>query len=123
MQRYFDGIDWTEHYAAMPPAAAGVTTIGGNNNVALAIVTILTCGLFLPIWLLILATEKKQTRAVDVYGNVIQPPADPSKPGERGPTSTPSWMEALPGPPALWVAIIIVGVIALGLAMAITSGR
>jgi hypothetical protein len=58
--RYWDGVKWTEHrHAAAPLATATVVNNvqvrgGGDSMVALHIVlTILTCGAWLPIWLLI----------------------------------------------------------------------
>ena len=62
LMRYWDGIRWTERCAAAaatPQANAVVynnvqVRSGGDSLVALHIVlTILTCGLWLPIWLLI----------------------------------------------------------------------
>jgi hypothetical protein len=58
--RYWDGAQWTEHrQAATPLATATVVNNvsvrgGGDSLVGLHIVlTILTCGAWLPIWLLI----------------------------------------------------------------------
>ena len=45
MQRYFDGADWTDHYAPATPQAAGVITVGGTNHVVHAILALITCGL------------------------------------------------------------------------------
>lgn len=58
--RYWDGLQWTEHrQAATPQATATVVNNvsvrgGGDSMVGLHIVlTILSCGLWLPVWLLI----------------------------------------------------------------------
>ncbi|MEO3761223.1 DUF2510 domain-containing protein [Mycobacterium sp. B14F4] len=60
LMRYWDGTQWTEHRAAAAPQASAVVYNnvavrgGGDSLVGLHIVlTILTCGLWLPIWLLI----------------------------------------------------------------------
>lgn len=64
-QRYFDGQRWTQHFAphAPPAAAAPAPTVavavangGGGNNGGMHVVhlllTILTCGMWLPIWII-----------------------------------------------------------------------
>ena len=57
--RYWDGMRWTEHRQAVAPAATAtvfnnVSVQGGGSDVALhLILTVLTCGLWLPVWLLI----------------------------------------------------------------------
>ena len=58
--RYWDGVQWTEHrQAATPQATATVVNNvsvrgGGDSLVGLHLVlTLLTCGLWLPVWLLI----------------------------------------------------------------------
>ncbi|TPG31758.1 DUF2510 domain-containing protein [Mycolicibacterium hodleri] len=59
--RYWDGIQWTEHRSAAAPSATAtvynnvvVPRGGGNGEVAIHLVlTILTCGAWLPIWLII----------------------------------------------------------------------
>ncbi|MCV7031061.1 DUF2510 domain-containing protein [Mycobacterium sherrisii] len=59
--RYWDGVQWTEHRQAVAPIPAPTVIQnnvsvrgGGDSMVALHIVlTILTCGLWLPFWLLI----------------------------------------------------------------------
>ena len=121
MQRYFDGAAWTEHYApaAAAPAAVGVVTVGGTNHVVHAIISVMTCGLWLPVWLIIAAGEKKQTRPMDAYGNIIQPPRDPNLPP---PTAMPAWVDGLPGNPWWWIwgftAVLVVG----GLGLMILGG-
>jgi hypothetical protein len=58
--RYWDGSQWTEHRSAATPQASAVVYNnvqvrgGGGSDVALhLILTLLTCGLWLPVWLLI----------------------------------------------------------------------
>lgn len=45
-----------------------------HDNVLHAIITIFSCGTWLPIWLLILVTQRQRpvTLAVDPYGNIVQ---------------------------------------------------
>ncbi|WP_233213588.1 DUF2510 domain-containing protein [Mycobacterium hubeiense] len=59
-QRYHDGQRWTQHFVPMPPAvpsppapavAVAVST-GGTNHALHFVLTLLTCGLWLPIWIL-----------------------------------------------------------------------
>lgn len=58
-QRYHDGRRWTEHFvptapAAPAPAVAVAVSAGGGPNHALhAILTFLSCGMWLPIWILV----------------------------------------------------------------------
>ena len=59
--RYWDGVRWTEHRQAATPPPGSATVVnnvnvngGGGSYVGLHIVlTLLTCGLWLPVWLLI----------------------------------------------------------------------
>jgi hypothetical protein len=59
--RYWDGVGWTEHRQAAAPPQATATVVnnvnvraGGGSNAGLHLVlTILTCGLWLPVWILI----------------------------------------------------------------------
>jgi hypothetical protein len=59
-QRYHDGRRWTQHFVPTPPPApiptaqaVAVAVSGGGTNHALhAVLTLLTCGLWLPIWIL-----------------------------------------------------------------------
>ncbi|WP_078344726.1 DUF2510 domain-containing protein [Mycobacteroides chelonae] len=54
-QRYFDGVQWTQH--VVPPAARLVapTVIvnQGPNHLLHLILTLLTCGLWIPVWIII----------------------------------------------------------------------
>jgi hypothetical protein len=61
--RYFDGQQWTNHTAPPPPqyhaaAAPGAVAVavangGGPNHALHAILTLITCGLWLPIWIIV----------------------------------------------------------------------
>jgi hypothetical protein len=63
--RYFDGQQWTDHTAPQPPpqyhapamsnaVAVAVANGGGGPNHALhAVLTVLTCGMWAPIWILV----------------------------------------------------------------------
>lgn len=59
--RYWDGTRWTEHRSAAAPTATAtvynnvvVPRGGGNGDIGVhLILTILTCGLWIPIWIII----------------------------------------------------------------------
>jgi hypothetical protein len=59
--RYWDGVQWTDHRSAAAPAASAVVYNnivvprgGGNGDVGVhLILTILTCGAWIPIWIII----------------------------------------------------------------------
>jgi len=58
-QRYHDGRRWTEHFVPTAPAtpapavAVAVSTGGGPNHALHAILTFVSCGLWLPVWILV----------------------------------------------------------------------
>ena len=62
-QRYHDGQRWTKHFTPAPPpmsapapapsVAVAVSSGGGTSHALHLILTILTCGLWLPIWILV----------------------------------------------------------------------
>lgn len=61
-QRYHDGRRWTQHFVPTPPSvpappppavAVAVATGGGTNHGLHLVLTLLTCGAWLPIWFLI----------------------------------------------------------------------
>ena len=60
-QRYYDGRRWTQHFVPTPPPSApapsavavAVSSGGGANHALHAVLTLLTCGLWLPIWILV----------------------------------------------------------------------
>ncbi len=70
--RYWDGIGWTAHRAAAAPAITINNPIGpptvslasGPNHALHLILTIFTCGLWLPIWLIIALINPRNVRAV-----------------------------------------------------------
>jgi hypothetical protein len=63
-QRYHDGQQWTQHFVPTPPTVAvpavpaapvvavAVSTGGGTSHALHLVLTLLTCGLWLPIWIL-----------------------------------------------------------------------
>jgi hypothetical protein len=60
-QRYHDGRRWTQHFVPTPPTvpspaapavAVAVSAGGGTNHALHAVLTVLSCGLWLPIWIL-----------------------------------------------------------------------
>jgi hypothetical protein len=60
-QRYFDGTAWTQHFAPhvstapAPTVAVAVANGGGSNggmHVVHLLLTLLTCGMWLPIWII-----------------------------------------------------------------------
>ncbi|MGV9798756.1 DUF2510 domain-containing protein [Mycobacterium sp. NPDC003449] len=60
-QRYHDGQSWTQHFAPTPPpapapapqaVAVAVSAGGGTSHGLHLVLTVLTCGLWLPIWIL-----------------------------------------------------------------------
>lgn len=58
-QRYHDGQRWTEHFVPIPPptpaapaVAVAVSAGGGTNHGLHLVLTLLSCGLWLPIWIL-----------------------------------------------------------------------
>ena len=70
-QRYFDGQRWTEHFTPPPPPALPVPVVvnnniatpapsvavavsgGGTNHALHLVLTVLSCGMWLPIWILV----------------------------------------------------------------------
>lgn len=67
-QRYFDGARWTPQYAPpsivinnsvnTPPAVVA----GGANHALHLILTLLTCGMWLPVWLIVAAVSRPHVR-------------------------------------------------------------
>lgn len=51
-QRYFDGATWTESYAPYPQQNHPVVVQGQGQGIHL-VLTLLTCGAWLPIWFII----------------------------------------------------------------------
>ena len=59
-QRYFDGRQWTQHaFPLSPPplivigAPAPVVVTAGPNHALHLVLTLLTCGMWLPVWLIV----------------------------------------------------------------------
>ena len=87
-QRYHDGQRWTEHFAPpplpypyppqpivpggyypQPPAVAvAVSTGGGVNHALHAVLTFFTCGMWLPVWILVSIFNSSSGSAVAVAG-------------------------------------------------------
>ena len=86
-QRYFDGQRWTQHFTPHAPAAQAPTVAvavanGGGSNGGMHVVhlllTLLTCGMWLPIWIICAIVEAvggsgRSSTAVAVGGVQPQP--------------------------------------------------
>jgi len=79
---YFDGHRWTEHFAPMPPpyaaypqqpppVAVAVSTGGGVNHALHAVLTFFTCGMWLPIWILMAIFGNSSRSSVAVAGHGV----------------------------------------------------
>ncbi len=85
VQRYWDGAAWGPFAPSpavpTPPAAApaGVVVSGTNHGLHLAL-SLFTCGLWLPIWILVALFEEKRVYTVDAYGKRIVQPRPPMTP-------------------------------------------
>jgi hypothetical protein len=112
-QRYFDGLRWTRHFAPHAPAApatavavavanAGGGGFGGSVHVLHAMLTFLSCGLYLPIWIICIiidavsASKRRSATAVSlggapVYPSPVQPDYGPHRPIQipQAPTAAP----------------------------------
>jgi len=91
--RYFDGQRWTEHFAPPPlpyaypaqpivpggcyqpyppqPVAVAVSTGGGVNHALHAVLTFFTCGMWLPIWILMAIFGNSSRSSVAVAGHGV----------------------------------------------------
>lgn len=61
-QRYFDGELWTDSYAPLPspqPAYGQVINVGTNHGLH-AVLTLLTCGAWLPVWIIVAIFESRR---------------------------------------------------------------
>jgi hypothetical protein len=77
-QRYFDGQRWTKHFTPQPPpmpapapapsVAVAVSAGRGTNHALHLILTLLSCGLWLPIWILVAIFDTRGSTAVAVGG-------------------------------------------------------
>lgn len=61
-QRYFDGQTWTEHHAPQPPTVGPVVTYTGPNHALHAVISLFTCGLWLPFWLVIAIIQRPKVQ-------------------------------------------------------------
>jgi hypothetical protein len=80
-QRYFDGQRWTKHFTPTPPpivqapapapsVAVAVSTGGGTSHALHAVLTLLTCGLWLPIWILVAIFDSGRGGSAVAIGGV-----------------------------------------------------
>lgn len=75
-QRYYDGQRWTQHFVPTPPpsvaapsaVAVAVSSGGGANHALHLILTILSCGLWVPIWILCAVFSGSSGTSVAVGG-------------------------------------------------------
>jgi hypothetical protein len=76
-QRYFDGYRWTQHFAPTPPpfvqapapaVAVAVSSGGGANHALHAVLTFITCGMWLPVWILVALFSGSSRSSVAVAG-------------------------------------------------------
>jgi Protein of unknown function (DUF2510) len=88
-QRYYDGKQWTKHFQPTPPAPAppmsvtvnntigtspapiAVAVSGGTNHALHLILTLLTCGLWLPVWILVAIFSSGSSVAI-ANGGVVR---------------------------------------------------
>lgn len=75
-QRYHDGRRWTQHFTPTPPThatpqavAVAVSHGGGTSHGLHLVLTLLSCGLWLPIWALVAIFGGGSSSAVAVAGN------------------------------------------------------
>jgi Protein of unknown function (DUF2510) len=108
-QRYYDGRRWTQHFVPTPPPSApaptavavAVSSGGGANHALHAVLTFLSCGLWLPIWILVALFDSGRGSSAVVVG------------GASANAGTPSRLDHKP--------LVIVGAVFLGL-IAIGTG-
>lgn len=76
-QRYHDGERWTQHFVPTPPptvapqapaVAVAVSTGGGANHALHAVLMVLSCGLWLPIWILVAIFSAGSASSVAIGG-------------------------------------------------------
>ena len=107
-QRYHDGQRWTQHFTPAPPVvptsatplAVAVSNGGGSGgaHAVHAILTLLTCGLWLPIWLIFAIVDAFSNKSPTVAVGSAGGPAAASAGGPAAPfygPPSPSY-----GPPA-----------------------
>lgn len=86
-QRYHDGKRWTEHFVPTPPVnpmgpavAVAVSASHGTNHALHAVLTVMSCGLWLPIWILTAVFSTAGSAATSV---AIGPGGATAKAGTR----------------------------------------
>lgn len=60
-QRYFDGREWA--FSAMQASVNPAGLVRGPNNALHLALTVLTCGMWLPVWLVLVVNDNRQMRA------------------------------------------------------------
>jgi Protein of unknown function (DUF2510) len=100
-QRYHDGQRWTEHFASPPlpypypaqpivpggcyqpyppqPVAVAVSTGGGVNHALHAVLTFFTCGMWLPVWIIIAIFGNSSRSSVAVAGHGVSVNTGPNR--------------------------------------------
>ena len=129
-QRYHDGQRWTQHFTPTPPVvpasatAVAVAVNGGGGSggahAVHAILTLLTCGLWLPIWLIFAIVDafsnKSPTVAIGSAGAPAPPfygaPVTPQAPRQP---STPTGFGKVMASVAKTIAAVFFGLMLLGL--------
>ena len=109
-QRYYDGQRWTQHFAPTPPPSApapppvvavAVSSGGGANHALHAVLTFLSCGLWLPIWILVAIFDSGRGSSAVVAGGAGASAGTPSRLNHK---------------PLMIVGAIFLGLVALGTA-------
>lgn len=62
-QRYFDGHQWTVAAPPAPTPPSQILVVGGPNNALHLALTFLTCGMWLPVWLIVTLVDNQRARA------------------------------------------------------------
>jgi hypothetical protein len=76
-QRYHDGRRWTQHFVPAPPiappppqaVAVAVANAGGTNHALHLVLTLFTCGLWLPIWIVVAIFSGGSSSSVAIGAN------------------------------------------------------
>ena len=125
-QRYFDGLRWTQHFTPHAPAApapavavAVANAGGGGSNGGMHVVhlllTLLTCGLWLPIWIIFAIIEgvggSRPSTAVAV-GGVPAYPQMQSQPVYGQPVAQQASAAGTVSSVAKWLGMMVIAVVA-----------
>jgi Protein of unknown function (DUF2510) len=87
-QRYFDGQRWTQHFVPTPPpfvqapapaVAVAVSSGGGVNHALHAVLTFFTCGMWLPVWIIIAIFGNSSRSSVAVAGHGVSVNTGPNR--------------------------------------------